>query len=138
MERRSVQRPVSTTSSLLEKCVANLSPDNGDHQHLREDPGKKYLRALNIDIGEIAWEVPKFGPTDGKRMAGVLATAGGLLRYGDPSGEFGALDERNGKILWHFPLNAIIKASPMTFAVEGEQFVAIAVGSNLVCFGLTR
>ena len=43
-----------------------------------------------------------------------------------------------GKTLWHFPLNAIIKTSPMTFAVDGEQFVALAAGSNIVCFGLTR
>jgi glucose dehydrogenase len=49
-----------------------------------------------------------------------------------------AVDERNGKTLWHFPLNAIIKTSPMTFAVDGEQFVALAAGSNIVCFGLTR
>jgi glucose dehydrogenase len=65
-----------------------------------------------------------------------MATAGGLVLYGDPSGEFVAVDERNGKTLWHFPLNAIMKTSPMTYAVDGEQFVALAAGSNIVCFGL--
>jgi hypothetical protein len=41
-----------------------------------------------------------------------------------------------GKTLWRVPLNATIKTSPMTFAVGGQQFIALAVGSNIVCFGL--
>jgi alcohol dehydrogenase (cytochrome c) len=98
----------------------------------------RYLRALDIETGKIAWEVPQPGPTDGKRVAGVLGTAGGLLFFGEPSGSFVAADERDGKTLWRMPLNAIIKTSPMTFAIDGEQFVAIAVGSNVLCFGLTR
>jgi glucose dehydrogenase len=47
-----------------------------------------------------------------------------------------AVDERDGKALWHFPVNAIMKTSPMTYAVGGEQFVAVAAGSNIMCFGL--
>jgi PQQ-dependent dehydrogenase (methanol/ethanol family) len=123
---------------VLEKCEIKLSPGSWKSEHPKEEPGKKYLRALDIDTGEIVWEVPEFGPTDGKRMAGVLATAGGMLLYGDPNGELVAVDERAGKTLWHFPLNATIKTSPMTFTVDGEQFVALAVGSNIVCFGLTH
>jgi PQQ-dependent dehydrogenase (methanol/ethanol family) len=123
---------------VLEKCSVKLSAGSWKTERPKEEPGKKYLRALNIDTGEIAWEVPEIGPTDGKRVAGVLATAGGMVLYGDPSGEFVAVDERNGKTLWHFPLNATIKTSPMTFAVDGEQFVALAAGSNIVCFGLAR
>jgi alcohol dehydrogenase (cytochrome c) len=71
-------------------------------------------------------------------VAGVLGTAGGLLFYSDPSGNFIAADERDGKTLWRVPLNATIKTSAMTYAVNGEQFVAIAVGSNLMAFGLTK
>lgn len=48
------------------------------------------------------------------------------------------MDERTGRTLWRFPLNATIKTSPMTFAMDGEQFIALAVGSNIVYFGLTR
>jgi PQQ-dependent dehydrogenase (methanol/ethanol family) len=123
---------------VLEKCEVKLSPGSWKREHPKEDSGKKYLRALNIDSGEIVWEVPQSGPTDGKRMAGVLATAGGMVLFGDPNGEFVAVDERAGKTLWHFPLNATIKTSPMTFTVDGEQFVALAVGSNIVCFALTH
>ena len=123
---------------VTEKCEVKLSPGSWKSEHPREDPGKKYLRALDIETGKIVWEIPEFGPTDGKRMAGVLVTAGGTLFYGDPSGEFVARDERDGKALWHFPLNAIVKTSPMTYTVGGEQYVALAVGSNIMCFGLTH
>jgi len=100
------------------------------------DPGVKYLRAIDIQTGRIAWEVPQVGPIDGKRVAGLLDTAGGLLFYGDPSGYFLAVDERTGKTLWRIPLNATMKTSPMTFSVDGKQYVALAVGSNVLCFGL--
>lgn len=121
----------------LEQCIVKLSPGNWRQKDRPpEEPGKKYLRALDIETGKIVWEIPEIGPTEGKRMAGVLGTAGGLLLYGDPSGDFVAVDERDGKPLWHFPTNAIIKTSPMTYMVGGKQFVALAVGSNIMCFGL--
>ena len=82
------------------------------------------------------WEVPQAGPTDGKRVAGVLGTASGVLFYGDASGYFVAVDERDGKTLWRVPLNAIIKTSPMTYSVDGQQYVSLAVGSNIMTFAL--
>ena len=71
-----------------------------------------------------------------KTWPGVLGTAGGLLFYGDPNGTFAAADERDGKSLWHFPTNVYMKASPMTFAVDGKQFVVTVAGPNVICFGL--
>jgi glucose dehydrogenase len=120
----------------LEKCSVKLSPSNTKTGTPPDEPGKKYLRALDIETGKVAWEIPQVGPTEGKRMAGVLATAGGVIFYGDPSGDFVAVDEREGKTLWHFPTNGIQKASPMTYTVGGKQFIALAVGPNIVCFGL--
>jgi PQQ-dependent dehydrogenase (methanol/ethanol family) len=117
-----------------EKCVVKLAsrkPDAVDRTTAR-----KYLRALDIDTGKVAWEIPQFGPAEGKRDAGVLATAGGLLFYGDPSGNFVAVDNRNGKMLWHFPTNGENKASPMTYMQDGKQSIAVAVGPNILCFGL--
>ncbi len=46
------------------------------------------------------------------------------------------MDERNGKALWEFPTNVRMKASPMTFTVGGKQYVAVAAGPNILCFGL--
>ena len=53
-----------------------------------------------------------------------------------PERRFVAVDERDGKVLWHFPTNEIIKSSPMTYTVNGKQFVAIAAGPSIVSFGL--
>ncbi|MCC6590377.1 MAG: PQQ-binding-like beta-propeller repeat protein [Bryobacterales bacterium] len=122
----------------IEKCNVNLRPDSWKNARPPEDPGQKYLRAIEIETGNIAWEVPLVGPIDGKRVAGILGTAGGVLFYGDPSGYFVAADERNGKTLWRLPLNATIKTSPVTYSVGGEQFVTLAVGSNIMTFGLPK
>ena len=52
----------------------------------------------------------------------------GILFYGDPNGDFVAVDERDGKVLWNFPTNEIIKSSPMTYTVNGKQYIAIVAG----------
>ena len=119
-----------------EQCIVRPSPGSWKTERPRAEPATRYLRALDIETGKIVWEIPQAGPADGKRDAGVLATAAGILFYGDASGYFVAVDERDGKTLWRVPLNATIKTSPMTFAVGGQQFIALAVGSTIVCFGL--
>ena len=120
----------------LEKCVVKLSAGGWKQKQPKEEPAKKFLEALDINTGKVVWKVPEFGPAEGKREAGVLATAGGLLFYGDPSGNVVAIDARKGKTLWHFPTSGENKASPMTYTVNGKQFVALAVGPNILCFGL--
>jgi PQQ-dependent dehydrogenase (methanol/ethanol family) len=99
-------------------------------------PGKRYMRAIDIDTGKVAWEVPQTGQVMLKTWPGVLATAGGLVFHGDPNGAFVAVDQRKGKTLWHFDTNVGMKASPMTYAVGGKQFVVVAAGSVFLCFGL--
>lgn len=113
----------------LEECV-------GKPMGYPDETGQRFLRAINIESGEIAWEVPQPGPARAKTWSGVLATAGGLLFYGQPNGGFTAVDQRNGKTLWSLPTNVRMKASPMTFAFQGRQYVAVAAGPNILCFGL--
>ena len=120
----------------LEKCSINPNREDWKKPPPKEDPGQRYLRALDIDTGNVVWERREIGPVEGKREAGVLATAGGLLFYGDPPGDFVAMDARNGKPLWHFTAGSENKTSPMTYTVGGKQFVAIAIGPNILCFGL--
>ncbi len=100
------------------------------------EPPQKILRAINIDSGDVTWEIPIAGIALEKMWSGVLATAGGLVFYSDPNGAFAAADERTGKTLWPFATNVPMKASPMTFTIGGRQFVAIAAGPNILCFGL--
>jgi PQQ-dependent dehydrogenase (methanol/ethanol family) len=118
-----------------EKCVVKLSSAKR-RIRLPEETGKKYVRALDIETGKIVWENPLVGVTEGKRNAGFLATASGLLFYGDPSGDFVAVDERDGMPLWRFATNETIKTAPITYSIDGKQFIALAVGSNILCFGL--
>jgi PQQ-dependent dehydrogenase (methanol/ethanol family) len=101
-----------------------------------DQTGQRFLRAVNIDTGEIAWEVLQPGPARAKTWSGVLATAGGLVFYGQPNGGFTAVDERTGKQLWRFPTNVRMKGSPMTFSQDGAQYIVVAAGPNILCFGL--
>ena len=120
----------------IDECVVKPSPAGWKQGHPQAEAGTKYLAAVDIDTGKIEWKIPQFGPIEGKRDAGVLATAGGLLFYGDPSGDIVAVDARKGKSLWHFPASGENKASPMTYTVNGKQYIALAVGPNILCFGL--
>jgi PQQ-dependent dehydrogenase (methanol/ethanol family) len=101
-----------------------------------DQTGQHFLRALNIDTGEIAWEIPQPGPARAKTWSGVLATAGGVVFYGAPNGGFAAVDERTGKALWQVPTNTRMKASPITFTANGKQYIVVAAGPNILCFGL--
>ncbi len=47
-----------------------------------------------------------------------------------------AADAATGAVLWSFPTNQLWKASPMTYSVDGRQFIAIASGPNVIAFGL--
>ncbi|HET7086385.1 MAG TPA: PQQ-binding-like beta-propeller repeat protein [Rhizomicrobium sp.] len=95
---------------------------------------RKYLRAIDPESGKIVWQHEQTGA--GQTWGGLLATASGLIFYGDDDGSFGALDAKTGKPLWHFPLGAHWHASPMSYAVDGRQYVAVAVNSGIVAFGL--
>jgi alcohol dehydrogenase (cytochrome c) len=90
------------------------------------------LRALDPNNGQVKWEFRHISPT----YSGVLSTAGGLLFTGDAEGNFIALDAATGKPLWHFQMGGAVYASPMAFAVDGKEYVAIAAGSSLYTFGL--
>ncbi len=78
------------------------------------------------------WEWKHPSPT----WSGVLSTAGGVVFTGDAEGNFIALDAVSGKALWHFQCGASVYSSPMTYAVDGKQYVAVAAGSALFTFGL--
>lgn len=98
------------------------------------EPGRKFLRAIEVETGKIRWEIPQAGP--GNTWGGVLTTEGGLVFYGDDSGAFAASDAQTGAPLWHFHTNQLWKASPMTYTANGKQYVAVAAGGNVIAFGL--
>jgi len=130
----------------LEKCnVFNKNGEwwkqgqsfyGGSARPLPAEVPRKFLRAIDPQTGKIVWQHEQVGP--GEAWGGVLATAGGLVFFGDDDGSFGALDAKSGKPLWHFPLSARWHASPMTYAVNGRQYVAVAMNSSIVAFALPR
>ncbi len=106
----------------------------GGGDRLPHDPGRFFLRAFDPQTAELRWEYPMPGPADS--WTGTVSTAGGVVFAGDDDGHLVALDARAGKDLWHFSLGQLITASPMTYAVDGKQHVAIAAATDVFAFGL--
>jgi alcohol dehydrogenase (cytochrome c) len=65
-----------------------------------------------------------------------MTTSSGLLFFGDDAQSFEVVDGRTGTPLWHFNTGQTIVASPMSFGLSGHQYVTIAAGSDVFCFGL--
>jgi len=106
----------------------------GSFEQAPGDAPQKILRAINIETGAIAWELPQTGPANS--WGGTLSTASGLVFFGEDSGALMAVDASSGKPLWQFQANQIWKASPMTYMFDGKQYVAVASGSSILSFAL--
>ena len=121
----------------VEDCTVYRKADDGGYGRYQDPahPAKKILRAFNIETGKVMWQIDLPGPVQ-SNYAGVLSTAGGLVFFGESSGGFAAVDAATGKYLWHFETNHAMKASPMTYEVNGRQYVAIASGANILSFAL--
>jgi len=105
----------------------------GGTRRVPGETNEKFLRAIDIQTGRTIWEFPQIG---GGGWGGVLSTAGGLVFLCDDSGALAAVDAKTGKPLWHFHTNQSWHASPMTYVVDGKQYVAVAAGSNIISFAL--
>jgi alcohol dehydrogenase (cytochrome c) len=103
-------------------------------KHIPGDDSWKNLVSYSLETGAIAWKYPQVGR--GHSSGGTMATAGGLVFFGDDAGSFEAVDARSGKPLWHFNTGQVMSASPMSYAVAGKQYVAIAAGSDIFSFAL--
>jgi alcohol dehydrogenase (cytochrome c) len=82
------------------------------------------LRAIEPATGKIVWEYRDPGTLWG----GVLATHGGLVFTGTPEGYLKAFDAKTGKELWKFNTGSGVIGSPVTFELNGEQYVLVASG----------
>ena len=95
---------------------------------------RKILEAFDPNTGRIVWRYAQAG--DGESWGGVMSTASGLVFFADDAGAFEAVDGSSGKSLWHFNTGQQFHASPMSYAVDGKQYVAIASGDDLFSFAL--
>jgi alcohol dehydrogenase (cytochrome c) len=92
-------------------------------------PGEKQFgtfTAINLNTGKRAWQVK----TDQPMIGGALATAGNLVFTGEGNGHFNAYDARTGKTLWSFTGGAGCNAPPVSYSVDGKQYIAVACGGN--------
>jgi PQQ-dependent dehydrogenase (methanol/ethanol family) len=91
------------------------------------------IKALDPETGRTVWDFKIF---QGSLTNGVLATAGDVLFGAVRDGNLVALDAKTGEHLWHFQTGASMAASPMSYSVDGRQFVAIAAGNTVYAFAL--
>jgi len=94
--------------------------------------GHGTVMAIDPRTGEQKWKFEQYDVTD----SGILTTAGDLLFTGGREGYFHALDARTGALLWKASLGGQIVNGPITFAIDGKQYVSVISGNSLVTFAL--
>ena len=99
---------------------------------LPQDAYQSAIRAIDPRTGDIRWEFP----LQPRASAGVLTTAGDLVFSGGVDGYFFALDAVSGRELWHIQLGARVHTAPISYAVDGRQYVTITAGNVVFTFGL--
>ena len=98
----------------------------------KEGEGYGAIRAIDPATGERKWEYKMNDVTD----AGILTTASDVLFSGGREGYFYALDARSGELLWRANLGGQIASGPMSYAINGRQYVAISAGNSLFVYAL--
>jgi alcohol dehydrogenase (cytochrome c) len=130
----------------LEQCQMYFSPTTPEPfqegktyystgvKRIPDEPSHKILISFTLDTNSLAWKYPQIG--HGQSTGGTMTTAGGLVFFGDDAQSFEAADAKDGKPLWHFNTGQDMTASPMSYAIHGKQYVAIAAGSDIFSFAL--
>jgi alcohol dehydrogenase (cytochrome c) len=123
----------ATYKSIVKKPVPGL-PYTGTGDQADESVGAKgVVTAIEPLTGNIRW---KFPLQNGSASAGVLATGGGVLFAGSRDGYLIGLDARTGKLLWKYQTGTEIRSSPIAYAIDGRQYIAISNDSSLTVFAL--
>jgi len=98
----------------------------------RPEEGMGAIQAVDPQTGEIVWRHVTPEVTD----SGVLSTASNLVFAGARDGYFYALNATNGAELWHLNLGGQVASGPISFAMDGKQYVAVSAGAAMFVFGL--
>jgi alcohol dehydrogenase (cytochrome c) len=99
-----------------------------------EEDGYGAIRAFDPQTGERKWEFKLTDVTD----SGILTTASDLLFVGGREGYFMAMDARSGELLWKAVVGGQVAAGPMSYSVNGKQYIAISAGNSLFVYGLRQ
>jgi glucose dehydrogenase len=93
-----------------------------------QDPRWGLLSSIDLASGKIAWQVK----TEQPLVGGVLATAGGLVWMGEGNGNFNAYNSLTGELLWQSKSAFGVNAPPITYTIDGVQYIAVASGGNSI------
>ena len=100
--------------------------------NVRNEPSTGAVVAVDPTTGNTKWRYEMVHSPSG----GMLATAGGLVFTGDGYGYLIALDARTGKVVWKFQTGGSIVAPPISYALDGKQYIAVAAGGTLMTFAV--
>lgn len=104
---------------------------SGQKEDSNQFPGA--IRAIDPETATVRWS---FNLHQGSWAAGVLATAGGVVFAASKDGNLIALDSRAGKELWHYQTGGEILSSPISYSVDGRQYIAVSTDAALFTFSL--
>ncbi len=90
------------------------------------------IQAIDPQTGSVRWQFKMTDVTD----SGVLATASDLVFAGGREGYFYALDARTGEVLWKAMVGGQVSAGPVSYAINGKQFVSIPAGNVVFTYAL--
>jgi alcohol dehydrogenase (cytochrome c) len=121
--------PVSNECVVFEILPREVSVSGlnyGRIEHMEGADGKVgRLAAISASTGELLWTYDQRAA-----IGSVMTTGGGLVFFGDLYRYFRALDAESGEVLWEIPLSAPVTGYPISYAVDGKQYVAVGVGGR--------
>ncbi len=135
--RNTMYFPLQNTCMMQTAMLSRPDPDDlygirGQNQISGDGENLGSLHAISAETGETVWRYAQRAA-----MVSLVSTAGGLIFSGDANGRFRAFDDRTGDILWEINIGSPVTGYPMSFAVDGKQYVAVSTGSSLTTLGAT-
>lgn len=118
---RYTKKILPATETQAEIVYTNLEPE-------MDVPRWGVLSAIDLRTGKMRWQ----RKTDQPLIGGVLATSGGLVFMGEGNGSFSAFDADTGATLWQSKLDAGVNAPPVSYAIDGVQYIAVAAGGSQI------
>jgi alcohol dehydrogenase (cytochrome c) len=102
----------------------------------KDENWKVSVLALELTTGKEVWKQERIGSSS--LGGGLLSTGGGVIYSGEVEGEFVGLDAMTGQPVWHFNTGQPINSQPITYMVNGKQYIAIAASSDIFSFALSQ
>lgn len=90
------------------------------------EPDWGTFTAIDVTTGKITWQ----NKIDDPMVGGALVTAGNIVFTGEGNGQFDAFDAETGKLLWYYTSEYGVNAPPISYSINGKQYISVAAGGN--------